>query len=58
MLTRKPTSLRLRACRRCGGDAYLETLDRVAEWRCLQCSRLVSDSAERPAYGYAQRQAA
>ena len=58
MMTRKPTSLRLRACRRCGGDAYLETLDRVAEWRCLQCARLVSESAERLAYGYAPLKAA
>lgn len=58
MMKRKPTSLRLRACRRCGGDAYLETIEGTPEWRCLQCARLVSDSAARPAFAYAQRKAA
>jgi hypothetical protein len=46
MKSQTATSLRLRACRRCGGDAYLDTLDRDLEWRCLQCARVVLDAAE------------
>ena len=33
---------RLTACRRCGGDAFLDLSD-GAEWRCLQCGRLVPE---------------
>ena len=32
-------AFRLRACERCGGDAYVDGLD--DEWQCLQCSRPV-----------------
>lgn len=28
-------------CQRCGGNAYLETIDE-RELRCLQCSRLIA----------------
>jgi tRNA(Ile2) C34 agmatinyltransferase TiaS len=38
-------SFRMRACQRCGGDAYLDKGD-DNEWRCLQCGR--SLSAVRP----------
>ena len=34
---------KLAACRRCGGDAFLDLSD-GAEWRCLQCGRLVSEN--------------
>ena len=30
----------MKACARCGGDAYLDLRD-DPEWRCLQCGRLV-----------------
>jgi len=33
---------KLAVCRRCGGDAFLDLSD-GAEWRCLQCGRIVSD---------------
>lgn len=58
MMRRKASSLRLRACSRCGGDAYLDTIELVPEWRCLQCARVVSDSDERPAYADPARKAA
>lgn len=35
-------AFRLRACQTCGGDAYVDLTD-GAEWRCLQCGRLVPD---------------
>ena len=38
--TRKRASLRLNACPRCGGSAYLESAEEN-EWRCLQCGRSV-----------------
>ncbi len=41
MVTRHGATFRMRACRRCGGDAYLDVSD-DHEWRCLQCGRLVS----------------
>ena len=34
---KKRTSMRLNACPRCGGSAYLEGADED-EWRCLQCA--------------------
>ena len=34
-------TLRMHACSRCGGAAYLENLDED-EWRCLQCGRSVA----------------
>ena len=37
---RAGVNLRLHACPRCGGSAYLENLDEE-EWRCLQCGRTV-----------------
>ena len=37
---KKRTSMRLNACPRCGGSAYLES-DEENEWRCLQCARPV-----------------
>jgi transcription initiation factor TFIIIB Brf1 subunit/transcription initiation factor TFIIB len=35
-------SFRPKACRRCGGDAYLSRGEDV-EWVCLQCGRVVPD---------------
>ena len=40
MATQRDTNFRLRACERCGGDAYLDMAD-DPEWRCLQCARPV-----------------
>jgi ribosomal protein S27AE len=37
--TKKRTSMRLNACPRCGGSAYLESEEN--EWRCLQCARTI-----------------
>ena len=39
--SRRPR-FRLAACRRCGGDAFLDLTD-GGEWRCLQCGRMVAD---------------
>jgi ribosomal protein L37AE/L43A len=44
MIKRPGQNLRLRACLRCGGDAYLEDLDE-GDWRCLQCGRTVPPPA-------------
>ncbi|MFQ5880827.1 MAG: hypothetical protein ACE5IZ_11740, partial [Dehalococcoidia bacterium] len=44
MSTRTTPTFRLRACQRCGGDAYLNVTDEP-EWRCLQCGRLVPAQA-------------
>jgi len=44
MNTRVGLSFRPKACLRCGGDAYLSRED-GAEWRCLQCGRLVPEPA-------------
>lgn len=41
MATQTMRSFRLKACARCGGDAYLDLRD-DPEWRCLQCGRVVS----------------
>jgi tRNA(Ile2) C34 agmatinyltransferase TiaS len=38
--TKKRTSMRLNACPRCGGSAYLESAEEN-EWRCLQCARTI-----------------
>ena len=38
-------SLRMHACPRCGGAAYLDNPDED-EWRCLQCGRTVPVPAE------------
>ena len=43
MATQTMRSFRLKACARCGGDAYLDLRD-DPEWRCLQCGRLVSEA--------------
>jgi PHP family Zn ribbon phosphoesterase len=40
MKKRDRQAFRMRACQRCGGDAYLEKSDEP-EWRCLQCGRTV-----------------
>ena len=40
MASTREASYRLRACTRCGGDAFLDTSDEP-EWRCLQCARPV-----------------
>ena len=40
MATQATRSFRLKACARCGGDAYLDLRD-DPEWRCLQCGRLI-----------------
>ncbi len=37
---KKRTSMRLNACPRCGGSAYLESAEEN-EWRCLQCARTI-----------------
>lgn len=34
-------SFRMRACQRCGGDAYKDRRE-DNEWRCLQCGRTVA----------------
>ena len=40
-MTKRPgITMRMHACPRCGGAAFLENLDE-AEWRCLQCGRTV-----------------
>ena len=44
MTTQTDRGIRLRACQRCGGDAYLDLMDEP-EWRCLQCARLVPEQA-------------
>jgi tRNA(Ile2) C34 agmatinyltransferase TiaS len=41
---KKRTSMRLNACPRCGGSAYLESQEEN-EWRCLQCGRTVPPAA-------------
>jgi hypothetical protein len=43
MTTQTGKSFRLRACTRCGGDAYLGIPDVLddPEWRCFQCGRMV-----------------
>lgn len=40
MVKRPGLTFRVRACPRCGGDAYLEAAG-DNEWRCLQCGRSV-----------------
>ncbi len=40
MTTQTRPIFRLRACQRCGGDAYL-TIGDEPEWHCLQCARMV-----------------
>jgi len=45
---------RLAACGRCGGDAFLDLTD-GAEWRCLQCGRMVPEEPGR--FTYAARPA-
>ena len=40
MTKRIARALRISACPRCGGTAYLEGPDEN-EWRCLQCARSV-----------------
>ena len=47
---RRRARFRLAACRRRGGDAFLDLTD-GGEWRCLQCARTVSD--DQSAYGAA-----
>jgi hypothetical protein len=37
--------MRMNACLRCGGAAYLDNPDEE-EWRCLQCGRLVPVPSE------------
>ncbi len=44
MMTRSARGLRLRACQRCGCDAYLAEPPPVAEWRYLQCARSVPEA--------------
>ena len=41
METNRGLRFRLRSCRRCGGDAYLEDDLDDSTWRCLQCGRRV-----------------
>lgn len=44
MASRTQQGIRYRACRRCGGDAYVDLIDEP-EWRCLQCARSVPEYA-------------
>lgn len=44
MVTVAGRAFRLRGCRRCGGDCYLDQTDEP-EWRCLQCARVVPTGA-------------
>lgn len=57
MMTRKATSLRLRACRRCGGDAYLEqSTDRPSGAACNARARSATRrSCRRPHTASARR---
>ena len=43
-MTQTMRSFRLKACAKCGGDAYLDLRD-DPEWRCLQCGRLAPTDA-------------
>ncbi len=45
MNSKKRIGMRLNACPRCGGAAYLESID-DNEWRCLQCARTVPAPTE------------
>ena len=40
MMKKLAKQIRMNACPRCGGAAYLEDMDEN-EWRCLQCARSV-----------------
>ena len=40
-VTKQARQVRLRACTRCSGDAYVDFSDYEPEWRCLQCGRTV-----------------
>ena len=44
MVTVAARAFRLRGCRRCGGDGYLDQTDEP-EWRCLQCARVFPTEA-------------
>jgi hypothetical protein len=46
MAKRSGLSFRIRGCQRCGGDAYLESAEEDADWRCLQCGRVVVIQAQ------------
>lgn len=41
MSGRSRRKIRIRACQRCGGDAFA-TLDVEETWACLQCGRFVA----------------
>ena len=45
-MKRPDAALRMNACPRCGGAAYLESIE-DQEWRCLQCARSVPPPAEK-----------
>lgn len=47
MNTRDARSFRMRACQRCGGDAFRDRSEEN-EWRCLQCGRLVAVATSPP----------
>lgn len=49
-MRQRARAFRFHVCGRCGGDAYLDRTEDPADWRCLQCGRLIdalnrSDSA-------------
>jgi len=41
---RAGVTFRLRACGRCGGDAYADPREENPEWRCMLCARPVPEA--------------
>ncbi len=44
----KRASMRLNACSRCGGSAFLDSMEED-DWHCLQCGRKVPSPEPEPA---------
>ena len=47
MTKRTGVNMKMHACPRCGGAAYLDNLEEP-EWRCLQCARVVPVTIAQP----------